>query len=278
MSTFVTDRFLLEGPVYALEQCGRLLHAANLLYKGGDWATAKALALSAWEELGRSTILLDLRREVLGGKFYSAQQVNDACEDHVRKQKAGMKSITMRAEGGSGLDKLLRARMSVKPGTKQWKEIDEQLTKLDRQHQKRTPEERHKQRLAALYIDAISENEWNRPTTKLSAEEARKTLTDVANDYSLQYDRYTNLEILQPGPGELDDTAKNHQELRDALKAWTGRPALPLPEHVDHLSAGEGEPIAYFDDATPFRGVRKPDWHRRMIDEQGRRVIASQKK
>jgi AbiV family abortive infection protein len=216
MSTFVTDRFLLEGAVYALEQCGRLLHAANLLYKGGDWATAKALALSAWEELGRSTILLDLRREILGGKFYSAQQVNEACEDHVRKQKAGMKSITMRAEGGSGLDKLLRAKMNAKPGTKEWKETNEQITKLDRQHQRRAPEERHKQRLAALYIDAISENEWNRPTTKLSAEEARKTLTDVANDYSIQYERYTNLDILEPGPGEIDGTAKNQRELHDA--------------------------------------------------------------
>jgi AbiV family abortive infection protein len=117
MTTAVTERFLLEGAAYALEQCGRLLVAANRVNKASDWATAKALALSAWEELGRSTILLDLRREVLAGKVYSAQQVNEACEDHVRKQKAGMKSIVMRAEGGSGLDKLLRARMSAKPGT-----------------------------------------------------------------------------------------------------------------------------------------------------------------
>jgi hypothetical protein len=204
--------------------------------------------------------------------------VNEACEDHVRKQKAGMKSIVMRAEEGSGLNKLLRARMRAKAGTKEWKDIDEQLAKLDRQHQKRTPEERHKQRLAALYIDAVSENEWNRPLTNISAEEARKTLTDAANDYSIQYDRYTNLEILNPGPGALDDAAKNNRELYDALKAWTNRPTLPPPERPDFaLSARKDEPIAYFDDATPFQGTRKPDWLRRMLDEQGRRVIAAQK-
>jgi AbiV family abortive infection protein len=279
MTAFVTERFLLEGAAYALEQCGRLLAAANRENKAGDWATAKALALSAREELGRSSILLDLRREVLGGKSHSAQQVNEACEDHVRKQKAGMKSTVMRAEGNSGLDKLIRARMSAKPGTNEWKEIDEQLARLDRQQQRRAPEERHKQRLAALYIDAISENEWNRPATKISAEEAWKTLTDAINEYRVQYDRYTNLEVLKPGPNEQDDAAKKDLELYNALKAWTKRPTLPLPEFSDFVSSAskdENEPVVYFDDATPFQGRRKPGWPRRMIDEQGRRVIAAQ--
>jgi hypothetical protein len=85
------------------------------------------------------------------------------------------------------------------------------------------------------------------------------------------------LEILKPGPGKQDDAAKNDRELYDALKTWTKRPTLPPPEHPAFvLSASKDEPIAYFDDATPFQGARKPDWLRRMIDEQGRRVIAAQ--
>jgi AbiV family abortive infection protein len=107
MTASVTQRFLLEGAAYALERCGQLLHAANLLNKEGDHATATAVALSAREELGRWTILLDLPREVLNGKQYTAQQVNVACAYHPDKQEAGMKSTVMRP-GCTELDKLIK--------------------------------------------------------------------------------------------------------------------------------------------------------------------------
>jgi AbiV family abortive infection protein len=220
MSTFVTERFLLEGAAYALEQCGRLLHAANLLNKDGDWATAVAMASFAREELGRWDILLDLRREVLKGKQLTAKDVNEASNDHERKQKAGMTSITMRADRDSGLGKLLAARGNAKPGSPEWKQAQDQIDKLDRKLRQRTPGERHDQRMAALYVDAVSESEWNRPVTAVSAKQAWAFLTDAANDYDIQRERYTNLEILKA----LD------LELHDALKAWTERSELPLVE------------------------------------------------
>jgi AbiV family abortive infection protein len=223
----VTAQSLLEGAAYALDQCGRLLHAANVLNKDDDYATSVALALAAWEELGRWTILLDLRREVLDGKKqYTAQQVREACDNHVSKQEAGMKSTVMRADGESGLKKLLQARMNAKPGTKEWNEANEQIEKLDRQKQRRTPDERHKQRMAALYVDAVSETQWNRPSTKISAKQACEILTDAANDYSLASDRYTNLTIMKA----------TNSELGDALEAWKDRPTLPLAEHPAFVS------------------------------------------
>jgi AbiV family abortive infection protein len=79
MTTTVTAQFLLEGAAYAIEQCGRLLRTADLSFEHGDNATAYALALFAREELGRWTMLLDLRREVLAGKQFTAEQVNEEC-------------------------------------------------------------------------------------------------------------------------------------------------------------------------------------------------------
>jgi AbiV family abortive infection protein len=89
MSASVTPEYLLEGAVYALEQCGLLLRDANSLYRSGSYATAVALAAFAREELGRWRILLDLRREVLDGRAVTIEEIKDRCDDHVTKQKSG---------------------------------------------------------------------------------------------------------------------------------------------------------------------------------------------
>jgi len=68
MSPPVNQQYLLEGAVYALEQCGLLLRDANLLYQNRSYATAVALAAIAREELWRWKILLNLRKKVVGGE------------------------------------------------------------------------------------------------------------------------------------------------------------------------------------------------------------------
>jgi AbiV family abortive infection protein len=70
-----TAPYLLEGAVYALEQCGLLLRDADLLYRNRSFATAVVLAAFAREELGRWQILLKLRKEVLGGRQLSLKDV-----------------------------------------------------------------------------------------------------------------------------------------------------------------------------------------------------------
>ena len=152
----VSPRYLLEGAVYALEQCGLLLRDANLLYGSGSYASAVALTAFAREELGRWKILLDLRRKILAGERLTIEEVQNHCEGHVRKQEAGMTSITMRADRDSGLGKLLQTRTSTTPGTEEWKAANEQVEKLDRQRKRRVPDDRHKQRMSALYVDAVS--------------------------------------------------------------------------------------------------------------------------
>jgi AbiV family abortive infection protein len=89
MPSTITPQFLLEGAILALEQCGLLLHDANVLYRGGSYASAVVLTAFAREELGRYTILLDLRKEVLTGKEFTIEEIQDRCDDHVTKQQAG---------------------------------------------------------------------------------------------------------------------------------------------------------------------------------------------
>jgi len=222
MSASVSPQYLLEGAAYALEQCGLLLRDANLLYRSGSYASAVALAAFAQEELGRWKMLLDLRRKVIDGDSVTIKEIKTRCGDHVRKQEAGVMSTTMRADMDSGLGKLLQARANSKPGSKEWKAADEQIQKLDRQKAKRAPDDRHKQRMSALYVDAVAPDRWNRPTNEISVAAAFDYLQDAANDYSLQRDRYTNPEVYKP-----DDP-----ELYTALEKWTDRPALPNPDQL----------------------------------------------
>jgi hypothetical protein len=103
MSPPVTPQYLLEGAVYALEQCGLLLRDANILFRSGSYASAVVLAAFAQEELGRFIILLNFRKQTLAGKTFTIKEIQDHCDDHVAKQHAGMLSTTMTADRDSGL-------------------------------------------------------------------------------------------------------------------------------------------------------------------------------
>jgi AbiV family abortive infection protein len=212
----VSPQYLLEGAVYALEQCGLLLRDANLLYRNGSYASAVAVALFAREELGRYRILLELRKNVLDGDSVTIKKIQDRCRNHEAKQEAGMLSFIMRVtdtESGGLLGIYLR---SIKEGTEEWKTAKEQLEQVRRT----VPVERHNQRMSALYVDAVSPDRWNRPT-EVSLITAHAYLQDATNDYSGQWDRYTNPSVHKP-----DDP-----ELYTAIENWTGRPIrLPSPE------------------------------------------------
>jgi AbiV family abortive infection protein len=222
MPQTVTAQFLLEGAAYALEQCGLLLRDANVLYRSGSYASAVALAALAREELGRWTILLRLRKKFSAGNHVTLKQIREACENHVRKQTAGMKSITLRGDRNSGVGKLLHERMMAKPGSPAWKAAQERIEKIDHLTKKREPDERHERRKAAMYVDATPTGKWNRPVKAISAMAACEFITDAVNDYGIQFDqRYTNLEFVK-----TDDP-----ELADALAAWPDRPQLTPPEH-----------------------------------------------
>jgi AbiV family abortive infection protein len=214
----VTAEALLHGAVYSLERCGGLLGDATLLYENGSYATALAVAAFAREELGRWRLLLDLHERTRAGESLTVEVVKTACDDHVRKQEAGMTSLTLRTKNNSGVGKLLRSRMKAPPGSSERKEADKQLDKIDQLKSKRTPLDRHQLRMTALYVDILSEKDWNQPTRKISQNAAYEFLIDALNDYAPQrQQRYTDLSFVK----SVD------LELHDALVRWSDRPELP---------------------------------------------------
>jgi len=136
MSSPVAPQYLLQGAVYALEQCGLLLRDANILYRSGSYANTVVLAAFAREELGRSKILFDLRKQVLGGKNFTTEDIRKRCDDHVTKQRAGMVSVVLRVPNKEcGIGKVLWDRMTAQPqspeGQKACAEL-EQITKREK--------------------------------------------------------------------------------------------------------------------------------------------------
>ena len=86
--------------------------------------------------------------------------------------------------------------------------------------ERRTPDDRHRRRMSALYVNAVSSDRWSRPVKEISQASARDFITDAVNDYTGQYQqRYTQLESV-----DADDP-----ELFSALVQWSDRPRTATP-------------------------------------------------
>jgi AbiV family abortive infection protein len=217
----VSPQYLLEGAAYALQQCGLLLRDANVLYRNKSYASAVVLASFAAEELGKWTLLLELRRKVLRGDEVTLDDVKKRCIDHETKQSAGIAHITVRdfKDGGD----LIAALVNATPGSEERKALQEKLnSKLD-EMKKRLPRERYSYRLEALYVDPdpLSPTGWKRPVAKITPASARNSLMTVSNDYMLRsWLGYRDLEMVK----------SRDAELADALEKWPQRPVVLAPE------------------------------------------------
>src|SRR5437867_4893873 len=107
MKREMTGLELRQGAWYALEQAGRLLESAALVFNNGDSATGLGLAMFAAEELGRSSILRDLAKGADAGEKIYPENVREACDDHVVKQKQGISAIAFHTHRDTGLGRLI---------------------------------------------------------------------------------------------------------------------------------------------------------------------------
>ena len=210
----VTAQYLLEGALYAMEQCGLLLQHALILYENRAYSSAVALAAFAREEMGRSRILFELRQDVQNGKAVAVQEIKARCDDHVEKQKYAQLGVVLRSSGDTGLAKLLRAGID-EPQSEEFKNAEKQIEALADLMRKRVPGERHNERMRSLYVEP---NEfgtgWHRPFYKTHVD-AMYFIIDALNDYRGEYHRLENIE-------------HSDMELCQALQTWNERPELPL--------------------------------------------------
>jgi AbiV family abortive infection protein len=214
----VSPATLLGGALFALEQCGRLLEDAVILFEHSRYATSAGVALLAREELGRHHILLDFWRN---GQLLAAAEIKAACEDHERKQASGAMSLTYRADRDSQLGKLLQARLQHTPGTREYQQVDAALAALDKQKGRRQPRDRHEQRMRSFYVDLSPEgSSWLRPR-ELSPKDCADTVTDAINDYTNARERIEQAGLLH-----------NDQALATAIAALPAPVDLPPPRHI----------------------------------------------
>jgi hypothetical protein len=82
------------------------------------------------------------------------------------------------------------------------------LQKIDKIKANRTPDDRHSQRMRALYVEPKSCTDWNRPAD-LSATDAHNFLRDAVNDYA---GRYHQAYIVSDHPS-LKKTIRNSMTL-----------------------------------------------------------------
>jgi AbiV family abortive infection protein len=185
----VSEIVLLQGSWHALEQAGRLLHASVVVFNAGDPATALALGMFGREELGRSRILRDIAAEVAAGKSINPKDIANRCDDHVRKQRAGLLSSTLRVNPPSALAEALRTAVSSSPRSNQWTASRKIINAASAAKMKRDPHVRHGKRENALYVDLDnSGTSWSRPCA-IPASVAREEIEDAVGDYAIQCDK-----------------------------------------------------------------------------------------
>jgi AbiV family abortive infection protein len=225
MAGSVSPSVLLCGSLFALEQCGRLLEDASILFEQSRHSTAAGLALLAREELGRHKILLDLRRKAAAGEAVTIADVTRACIHHETKQRRAQLSLRFRAHAQSRIGQLIDAQIQNPSGSAEYAEAEAELGEARKQKWKRQPGDRHRVRQSAFYVDPLSSGSgWSRPSelpTILCAE----TLSDAINDYMLAWDRVEHAEPVYD------------RELGAAIGLLSLRVALPTVRHPPSLSA-----------------------------------------
>jgi AbiV family abortive infection protein len=214
----VSAQFLLEGAVYALEQAGRLLYDAHLLYKNQRYGSAIVMALFSREEIGRYQLIRKLRKGMVKtGGVVTTDEIDRACDDHVMKQKLGHLGLLIKSAPGEQLWDLLMTRMNNHPQSAEFQEADRHLDFIVTRMNRTLPHERHELRQKALYVEPDDSGlTWNRPNEQ-TKEEAFKQIEGTSNAYNMALDRFTRGDVYR----------QEDLTFYDDLQAWKDCPLMP---------------------------------------------------
>jgi len=181
-----SEKWLIEGAWFALEQAGRLLHSAVQLSDAGDAPTGLSIAMFAREELGRSQLLRAMAAEVAAGTAYTVSQVQARCTDHQEKQRRSVRSVELRAPRSEPFSAAMQTLAEAELGSPEWlaaKEMSDAAFKAERD---RLPDRRHQARFSGIYVDAQDEGlSWARPVN-LNERDAIHAIMSAGNDYAIE--------------------------------------------------------------------------------------------
>jgi AbiV family abortive infection protein len=217
----VTEQFLLEGAVYALENSGSLLRDAVAMYERGSYATAIVMAMFGREEFGKYRILRGELEKVAAGGTVTAKLLSKKGKgpifDHPKKLEQAVGSIVQRADRDSPLGKLLiAARMKFPIGSPERIKADQELAKITEAKRKALPALRHNLRMERLYVGLDqTQTRWVRPN-ETTAMDALHEVSDAVCDYNRALENVTIF------PSESDSV------FLKAFYAWKDRPQLTM--------------------------------------------------
>jgi len=216
----VSAQFLLEGASYALEQAGWLLHDAHLLYQNQRYGSAVVMALFSREEIGRYQLIRQLRKRMVEtGGMVTTEDIDRACDNHVKKQSLGQLGLIIKSAPGEQIWDLLMTKMNNHPQSAEFQEADKRLDAISTRLNRTLPHERHELRQKALYVEpANSGLNWNRPKRQ-TKDEAFKQIEGTSNAYNMALDRFSRRDAYrQEDPTFYDD-----------LQVWEDCPLMPNP-------------------------------------------------
>lgn len=208
-----TMDFVLRGGWFALEQAGRLVTEATMLFHAGGYSTAAGLALLSREELAKSRKLFALWIKGHHGAQITLEDVeNEIDMSHQEKQRHGASMFSIPVDEAT-LELLTRGR-DTRPV--EYEEARRRLNLMFERLRKRAPDTRTQQREQAFYVDS-KDGTWLRPSD-MPMSAAEDILVDARNDYWQHRD---------PGRPAL---ASDIESLHHALSAWQDKPQLPPAE------------------------------------------------
>ena len=148
------------------------------------------LAAFAREELGRCRILINYFDEIVKkGQTVTLEDISKVCKEHGVKQKWGQLSTTLRFQNNSEASKLIMTRnkllQSAQHQSEEFKKIERKIAVIMESIRRRTPNDRHKARAEALYVEPDNlGTDWNTPK-KVSSDFAHNFIADASGDYAI---------------------------------------------------------------------------------------------
>ncbi len=171
---------IIQGAYFAVEQAGRLVNDAALLFSQQRWATALALSVFSLEEIGKAEMLLSKAADADRTGPKTRDMVRDPHLKHHISKLIQARKITLTASLGWWGDVPADAAQVAK-------QLEDALDR----YAQAAPTEAHQARMRALFVDLLDDEWWSRPV-EITEADAHDWLTKANIEYRRVWEQFVN--------------------------------------------------------------------------------------